>query len=61
MTKLLDQTELTEEQKECVTAIDVSGQHLTAMLNDILDFSKVCVHALVEAAQIQSNTNRPHD
>ncbi|GIV57593.1 MAG: hypothetical protein KatS3mg042_0506 [Rhodothermaceae bacterium] len=41
MTDLLQQTELTEEQKNYVQAIHASGEALLALINDILDFSKI--------------------
>ena len=40
MSQLLDDTELTVEQKEYVHTIDISGKTLLALINDILDFSK---------------------
>jgi len=41
MTGLLQNTELTPEQKEYVDAIRLSGDQLLVIINDILDFSKV--------------------
>ncbi|RPI74013.1 MAG: response regulator, partial [Ignavibacteriales bacterium] len=41
MTGLLQNTELTPEQEECVDTIRLSGDQLLVIINDILDFSKV--------------------
>ena len=41
MTELALETELTEEQREYLTAVKTSGESLLQVLNDILDFSKV--------------------
>lgn len=41
MTRLLDSTELTIEQKNCVDTIRTCGNGLLAIINDILDFSKI--------------------
>lgn len=40
-TKVLMKTELTEKQKEYLTAIKLSGDSLIVLLNDILDMAKV--------------------
>jgi PAS domain S-box-containing protein len=40
-TKVLLKTELTEKQKEYLTAIKISGDALTVLINDILDLAKV--------------------
>lgn len=41
MTELLERTSLSDEQKEYVNTIKVSGDSLLTIINDILDFSKV--------------------
>ncbi|MEZ4701466.1 MAG: ATP-binding protein [Rhodothermales bacterium] len=41
MASLLEETELTEEQRESVEIIHSSGNALLAIINDILDFSKI--------------------
>ncbi|HMK35725.1 MAG TPA: PAS domain S-box protein [Desulfomonilaceae bacterium] len=41
MAELLEQTPLTEEQREYVDIIKASGDSLLALINDILDFSKI--------------------
>jgi signal transduction histidine kinase len=40
-TKVLLRTDLTEKQKEYLTAIKISGDALTVLINDILDLAKV--------------------
>lgn len=40
-TKVLLKTELTDNQKEYLTAIKISGEALTVVVNDILDLAKV--------------------
>jgi len=40
-TKVLLKTELTDKQKEYLTAIKLSGDALTVLINDILDLAKV--------------------
>lgn len=40
-TKALFKTELTPKQKECLTAIKLSGNSLILLINDILDLAKV--------------------
>jgi signal transduction histidine kinase/DNA-binding response OmpR family regulator/HPt (histidine-containing phosphotransfer) domain-containing protein len=41
MTELALDTELTEEQREYLTAVKTSGDALLTIINDILDFSKI--------------------
>ena len=52
MAQLLDRTELTDEQKEYVEALCLSGNNLLSLINDILDLSKI------EARMV---TIEPHD
>ncbi|MES2592466.1 MAG: PAS domain S-box protein [Bacteroidota bacterium] len=40
-TDLLEQSELDEDQKECVDSVKLAGINLLAIINDILDFSKI--------------------
>ncbi|MCX6283391.1 MAG: response regulator [Bacteroidetes bacterium] len=47
MTNILKETDLTEEQKEYLDIIDISGNNLLSIINDILDFSKI------EAGQVE--------
>lgn len=41
MTELALQTQLTSQQKNCLTVINQSGEALLSLLNDILDISKI--------------------
>jgi len=41
MTSILADTELTDMQRDCVTAISASGESLMTVINDVLDFSKI--------------------
>ena len=41
MTQLLAMTKLTEEQKEMINTINISGESLMSIINDILDLSKI--------------------
>lgn len=46
-TKVLLKTELTDKQKEYLTAIKISGDALTVLINDILDLAKVDAGKLI--------------
>ncbi|MBI2271155.1 MAG: response regulator [Bacteroidetes bacterium] len=41
MAKILEENNLNEEQKECITVINLSADNLLSIINDILDFSKI--------------------
>jgi PAS domain S-box-containing protein len=41
MAQLLAMTELTDEQREYVEALEISGNNLLSLINDILDLSKI--------------------
>ena len=41
MTDILEETPLTDEQREYVALLKSSGRHLLALINDVLDFSKL--------------------
>jgi signal transduction histidine kinase len=47
MTEVLEQSDLTEDQRKNLEIIRVSGENLLSIINDILDFSKI------EAGQIE--------
>ncbi|MFZ4570584.1 MAG: response regulator [Bacteroidales bacterium] len=47
MTNILKETQLTDEQKEFLEIIEISGSNLLSIINDILDFSKI------EAGQVE--------
>ncbi|GAM55291.1 sensor histidine kinase [Vibrio ishigakensis] len=49
MGELLEETNLNQEQAECVSIQMQSGRHMLSVLNDILDFSKI------ESSEIQIN------
>lgn len=41
MTELLQNTEMTAQQRQFVDAVERSGRHLLGIINDILDFSRI--------------------
>lgn len=41
MAQVLMGTQLTEEQRDCVSTLHNSGKHLLSVINDILDFSQI--------------------
>jgi PAS domain S-box-containing protein len=41
MASLLEQTELSHEQQDCVSIIQHSAEHLLSIINDVLDLSKI--------------------
>lgn len=41
ITSVLEETELTEEQREYINIINISGNNLLSLINNILDFSKI--------------------
>jgi PAS domain S-box-containing protein len=41
MASLLEQTQLSHEQQECVSIIQHSAEHLLSIINDVLDLSKI--------------------
>lgn len=47
MTEILEQSDMTEEQRKNLEIIRISGENLLSIINDILDFSKI------EAGQIE--------
>ena len=41
MAEVLQNTQLTEEQQDCVSTLANSGKHVLSLINDILDFSQI--------------------
>ena len=41
MTNLLNQTELSKDQRDLVKVIEISGSNVVSIINDILDYSKI--------------------
>ena len=57
MTRLLLRTRMTDQQKDLVQTIQVSGESLVTILNDILDFSKIesgKLDIVIEPFELQS-------
>ncbi len=54
MTELLLHTDLTQQQRESLTLVEQSAEHLLDLLNEILDFSKI------EAGQIELESTEFH-
>jgi PAS domain S-box-containing protein len=73
MIQLLQQTDLTDEQKDMLNTIHASGESLVSILNDVLDISKIesgrfelekrnfdlgeCIHSLVNLHQAKAKEN----
>jgi PAS domain S-box-containing protein len=56
MTQLLEMTDLTEEQREYVTSLKISGRNLLTLINDILDLSKIeAGKTIIEQAEFSLN------
>ncbi len=51
MTRLLESTRLTAEQKAYVGALAESGEHLLGLVNDVLDYARLGVGAIVLMAK----------
>lgn len=57
MTSLLADTQLSDEQRDYINTIRVSGEHLLNIINDILDFSKIeAGHLELESTPFDLNT-----
>lgn len=57
MTSLLADTQLSDEQRDYLNTIRVSGEHLLNIINDILDFSKIeAGHLELESNPFDLNT-----
>ena len=50
MTELVLESEVTPEQRECLTMARTSAQSLVTLINEILDFSKI------EAGKMQTDS-----
>lgn len=54
MASLLEQTDLSHEQQECVLTIQQSAEHLLSIINDVLDLSKIEANKLtIESESIE--------
>lgn len=57
MTSLLSDTQLSDEQRDYLNTIRISGEHLLNIINDILDFSKIeAGHLELEATPFDLNS-----